>query len=154
MASDAKSRYGELGTSRFRLSLLGLLAIGILTAIGCTAEPPRFAVDGLVMLDDTPLDRGTIVFRAKEGTVPDSRLPVVDGRFALPAEQGIPAGDYHVLIVKPEPELEEVAEAMSRGEPSPLTGMKVPLRYSDSGALAATIGPTAGRELTFQLESD
>jgi len=154
VASEAKSRYRDLRSWRVRLSMLSLCVVGMSTGIGCTSAPTRFAVDGLVTVDETPLDRGTIVFRAKEGEVPDSRLPIAEGRFAVPAEQGIPAGEYHVLIVKPEPELEEVTAAMSRGERSPLTGMNVPQRYSETGALAATIGPTSGRELQFELASD
>lgn len=123
-----------------------------LTHIGCSRAPELFPVDGMVNLGDTPLDRGTIVFRPKNSEAFELRLAVVDGRFAATAERGVEAGEYDVMIVRPEPELEEVAQAMEKGERSPLVGMTVPERYAQPGTLTTTVGPHSGRSLIFDLD--
>lgn len=148
MTSDrlAYLRWGAITLSVGTISLLTL---------GCfSPTEPRWPVDGTVLVGTQPLDAGTILFqpRSDDADADICRTAVINGAFSVPAEQGLVAGVYDVLVLPPQPDFEVVTQSLEQGQVPPLAGMTIPDRYTQPGTLEAQIGPDSGRGLRFELE--
>ena len=80
-----------------RCSLAAFAALGALFALGCGNANGRYPVSGDVTLQGQPLASGAIVFEAEDG---GSRggATISDGKYALPANQGLVPGKYIVRV--------------------------------------------------------
>ena len=77
---------------------------------------------------------------------------VIDGKFSLAAEQGLPPGNYSVRLVPYEADIEEFQSYPSDKKQEIVASRKMlPKGYGRDGALAATLSATAPNELTFDL---
>src|SRR5262245_20523543 len=86
--------------NRFRLlSCLGIAA-ALLPFAGCTSRP---AAQGSVTLDGAPVDGGSIAFIPVGAGEQQQRVgvPIVDGRYTIPADKRLAPGKYRVEIYWP-----------------------------------------------------
>jgi hypothetical protein len=82
---------------RFRLTIFAAL----LATLGCGKEGPntRQALKGTVTLAGEALDEGSIQFVPIEsGSAWRAGAMIVDGKYAIPREKGLPPGSYRVMI--------------------------------------------------------
>jgi hypothetical protein len=88
---------------RISLTLVALL----LTAVGCERRDRygREALAGTVTFGGQPVDEGSIQFWPTEPGAPwRSGAMIVDGKYQVPREQGLPPGTYRVVISSPGPD--------------------------------------------------
>jgi len=98
------------------------LPLVLVVCLGCGAgkDPHgREPLDGTVTFQGKPLNTGTIEFLPPEpGKGAGTRALIQDGKYQIPAEQGLTPGTYRVLISS--------AESNSSAEPVGPPGMKMP----------------------------
>jgi len=73
----------------------------ILGLEGCQKQSPSdgVTVDGKVLLDGKPVERGTISLVPQPGLAgPSGGAPIQDGTFTIPAIQKLMPGDYRVEV--------------------------------------------------------
>lgn len=122
-------------------------AVILLSGFGCTAEPPRGTVTGIVSVNGTPLSEGTIYFENLAKGVALTGQIKSDGSFKLASHQGagLLVGSYQVAI-SPE------AMLMS-GDEIPLAG-KNPRKPNDikKSTLPQKYYKTSTSELTVEIK--
>lgn len=79
---------------------------------GCSSEPTAIPVYGTVTLHGQPLDQGSIQFTPLDEKNLMSGGQIAEGKYSLPAEQGLSEGTYLVSITSSEGGL-----AVDRNEP-------------------------------------
>ena len=125
------------GSSQLDACRMGfrVFAFALLLVVGC-GQPGdgRLPVSGTVTWEGEPMDGGNIVFvpiskgRSSSGTV-------VQGKFNLPAERGLPPGDYRVQITL---EQETGKERVFQGDGPDavsLTRQVIPKKYNRESTL-------------------
>jgi hypothetical protein len=67
---------------------------------GCGESDPlgRRALSGLVTFQGQPLEQGTISFQPTEQGTTSSGAVILQGKYSIPREQGLPVGKYRVVI--------------------------------------------------------
>ena len=80
-----------------RCSLAALAVCWAISAIGCGSSDGRYPVSGDVTLQGQPLASGAIIFESSDG---GSRggTTITDGKYSLPADQGLLPGTYVVRV--------------------------------------------------------
>lgn len=79
------------------LALLAALALAMQT--GCSSAPTGVEVNGQVLVDGAPLEKGSIVLTPQAGTVaPKRAVPIVNGEFKFTPEDLLPPGRFRVEI--------------------------------------------------------
>lgn len=130
------------------------MAVG-LTIVGCGADTGgRVPLAGQVTLDGTPLDRGTIEFHSSGGGSVSGGA-IRDGRFEIPAAQGVTPGSYEVRIYS----ASESGEVANPDEPPgpeaerQVAQERIPARYNTQSELTTQVGEDGATDLKFDLES-
>lgn len=105
--------------SRWNVLWLGLVAVSSAGCFGTSDPLNRQAVSGEVTLKDVALDTGSIAFDPVDTTTGrPGGASIVDGKFELAKERGLPPGTYTVRVnsadLEGEPELPEDAPGDSR----------------------------------------
>ena len=83
---------------------LGLAVMLGVTVLGCGSRNPlgRRAVSGRVTFAGEPLDQGTISFEPQQQPGFAGGAVILDGRYDVPADKGLPPGKYLVRIYSTE----------------------------------------------------
>lgn len=118
-----------------------------LLLMGCTDSNPlnRQAVTGEIMLEGAPLVDGSIEFSpVGEGTA--SGAVIQAGKFAIPAEKGLPPGDYLVRISAYDEDAEPIELP---GESNKIAEELIPAKYNTESEITFTV--EAGQENVFTL---
>ncbi|MEW4528009.1 hypothetical protein [Maioricimonas sp. JC845] len=126
-----------------------LLTLVILIAAGCGDSNPlgRQAVTGTISLDGQPLKRGTIEFTPQgDGTA--SGAVIESGSFSIPADKGLPPGDYLVRIFAADEEGEPVDMP---GESNKLAPELIPPAYNTESEQTFTVSADGGNEFTLDI---
>lgn len=131
-----------------------LAVIVVCTLYGCGTGNPlgRQAISGNVTLDGAPLDRGTIQFSPRRSSGGVGSGAVIDGgTYTLPAEKGLPPGEYLVRLFSaesveaPVPAAPPTESDLPPGFRPTKTGKeRIPARYnvqSDLFVIVTTDGP-------------
>jgi hypothetical protein len=86
---------------RFLLPTVTLTAVAALGTAGCGSKS-AYPVEGVVLLDGTPLEGATVVFEPEGQGQPAVSVTVADGSFRVSstAGNGARAGDYRVTVTK------------------------------------------------------
>ena len=85
-----------------RLRLLFLIVAIFLS--GCAKSTDgRLAISGTVMFKEQPLDEGTIQFYFKDKNELANGATIREGKYTIPAQQGLRPGTYRVMISSGEP---------------------------------------------------
>ena len=119
---------------------------------GCGGCQDRREVEGTVTLDGRPLAEGYIIFVPKPGTKSTAGgVNIKDGKFTVPADKGLGAGNFTV----------EITAGRKTGKTSAgFMGDKVddvvqflPDRYNRQSILTAEVKDAGPNEFTFELKS-
>jgi len=114
----------------------------------------RTAVSGQVTLDGQPLPAGQIVFEPI-GTGRMGLAQIVDGGYAMPAEQGPTAGRYRVRITANRPTGRHVKPPASAADQNPMEIFEqyIPAKFNDRSELETEIDQEAELTRNFELTS-
>ncbi|MCS7303630.1 MAG: hypothetical protein NZ602_00780 [Thermoguttaceae bacterium] len=136
----------EFSKAWIRLAAIGLLLVGCL---GCGSSSGRQAVTGTVSLDGKPLASGSINFQPAPGLkAPSAGAPIENGRFSIPADQGLLPGEYQVTIIGMQ-ETGRMIDDEQKGKVPELA----PIRFREAGNLKAKVEPGKKAHFDFQLTS-
>ncbi|NQV27836.1 MAG: hypothetical protein HQ518_26095 [Rhodopirellula sp.] len=137
---------------RSACALLGCL----LFISGCGSEDPlgRVAVTGAVMLDDQPVNSGTIRFSPIEGNqhATVAGAPITNGLYKIAQAHGLASGTYKVFVSASQSE-SEPGDPMAPGYKEPVARELIPARYNTQTELTAEISTTAKKNIDFSLTS-
>lgn len=133
--------------------------------IGCGGggEKPigRKAVSGTVSLDGAPLNRGAIDFRpdGSGAHVVGGGAVIKDGKFSIPANQGLVPGKYKVSISSPDsegstPAAAKSAEDQMNAVASAKIKERVAAKYNTATELTEEVKSSGSNEFQFKVESD
>ena len=133
------------------LNLVSLIVLVCLMA-GCGANEsaPKLAIAGSIDLDGIPLPEGTITLTSEQGI---SSLEVKNGRFAVPAKQGLPSGNYHVHIVSFKLTGREIPDSDWPGKTVAETRQIIPAKYNERSEVFADLSESNASSLKFELKS-
>ncbi|WP_164100764.1 hypothetical protein [Candidatus Laterigemmans baculatus] len=133
------------------------LALAAILSTGCGGDTSgRLPLAGQVTLDGQPLDRGTIEFHPEAGAAGMTGGVITDGRFEIPAEQGVMPGTYTVRVYSAATDgTTEAAPAAPGPEAAQeqLAAERIPSRYNVDSELETTISDANSEQLEFALES-
>jgi hypothetical protein len=106
-----------------RVATIAPLCLAVLWLLsGCSRDPlGRYAISGSVQLDGAPLPKGNISFQPTQAQPTASGAVVMQGKFSIPREAGLVAGQYRVVVNAPVPAVNgkvATAEALP-GDPPP-----------------------------------
>ncbi len=127
-----------LNSSRAALPLvLALLAASL---GGCAPTPA--AVQGNATLDGKPLDQAAIQFVSLAGDRPKTGAAIRQGKYELPAIDGLQPGEYRVEII----DLPPLSHRTAPRRP-------FPTRYAHDSPLKLKLEPDGPRTFDFELKS-
>lgn len=139
----------------FYVFFLALPLLLVLQA-GCQESNGRLAVAGSVQFQGKPLDQGTLAFHAVELANSPPALEsaaeclIADGRFSLPAEQGLLPGMYLVRIRSTEA-FDITPEEYAAGKTAPPPRERISEKYNTASTLTVTVG-TSGNSFSFTVD--
>lgn len=130
-------------------SIAVICCLGAALLGGCGPDNPRgtLGLEGDVTFQGKPLDQGTIEFTAiGEGAAAHTGAVIENGRYSVPAHQGLPPGTYRVRISSLQ---EDPAGATPEAPGMPMQGAAqpeelIPQDYS---------GPESTQEITVSDDS-
>ncbi len=122
----------------FNPPYMGLFCWALLLLTGCSGDGRR-AVSGEVSLDGEAVSGGSIVFLPAGGDEGSKgAAEIVDGKYAIPAEQGLPPGSYRVEIRWAKPTGKQVPS----GDPGMMMDERaeaMPAKYNTASTLTVEI---------------
>ena len=126
----------------------------LLAAFGCDQQipPHREPLSGSVSLKGAPLACGSIQFMpSQEGDQFGSGAVIANGRYFIPEEQGLPVGQYKVVISAGVPS-QTSAEAQQKlpGESGPLAEERIPPEFNVNSDVIVEI--SANRQNIYNFD--
>ena len=121
--------------------------------VGCgDSGPARYGVFGTVTFNGKPVEAGSITFLSANSKSPVAGSPITDGKYEVPEDAGLLAGDYLVSISYPDPKAPPVSADQPPGDSSVGQSTELlPAKYNRDTTLKATVGPDSDDELNFAL---
>jgi len=136
----------------FLLSLLFLFA-GFLTG-GCSKNTDgRQAISGTVTVDGTPVPAGSISFQPTEGQATSSGAMISNGKFNIPADDGLLAGKYRIAISAPMPGSEPANAQALPGDAPPLAKDMIPPDWNTSSKQFVEVKKTGSNTFPFEIST-
>jgi hypothetical protein len=139
--------------NRIRLPLLSCFVATALA--GCGASGPRREhVLGEVTLNGQSLPTGRIRFIPADDGKIQASAGIQQGKFELPTDEGLPAGDYRVEIegdVDLGFAVDDDVAFSKRDRKKPLAAPPVPPEYNRNSNLTVTVIPGRSNPLEFPL---
>jgi hypothetical protein len=140
--------------------LVNLLCFAILLTAGfygCGHGNPlgRQAVSGTVTVDGQPLPRGMINFtpRNREGKIRTGTV-ITDGKYDLPVEKGLPAGEYVVGILAVDRDQNSNPDAPPGADTfSAPTKQRIPARYNLKSELVREVTTDGPNVFDFDIKT-
>jgi hypothetical protein len=137
-----------------------ILIVCLLAVVGCGKSDPygREPLTGTITFGGLPLDEGSIQFWSTEpGAAWRSGAMIVDGKYQVPREQGLPPGTYRVVISSPGPDesgprlTPEQLFRFSRDKrlSSGLAQERLPTEYNSASHLEIEVRPGAENHFDF-----
>jgi hypothetical protein len=131
--------------------LLGLALLGL---SGCGSAEQRQPLSGTVTFQGSALPTGYVTFLTN--TAPPQAAGgalIQDGKFSVPAEQGLEPGTYKATVSAARGEGKRTPGQVSAGASTP-AAEQIPLRYNDPIQTVLTIEVTQGGANRFELNLD
>ena len=136
------------------LNWYGILVLAIFF-LGCGADPlGRQPVSGVVTLDGSPVENGTVSFHPVDSAQTGSAGAIEKGHFALDRERGLAAGKYRVTINAPKPGTgQEAQENTLPGDPLPVPEELIPADWNSNSNEVVEVTGEAANEFSFAIKS-
>ena len=149
-------RRPEVSIMRHRSVLLMAAILLLSTFVACNRGKhlDLQEVSGSVSLDSQPLGNGTIQFSPLDKDGLASGSAIVEGKYRIPREKGLPPGKYTVRVSAADP-----SSAVPRpsghgpGSEAPPLKERVPEKYNSRSELRAEVKSGGGNSLDFSLSS-
>jgi len=124
----------------------------LLTLIaGCgDSGPKRNAVSGTVTFKNEPIKLGSISFRSVGDGAHVGTAEIKDGKYAILAQVGLPAAEYHVAVTYPDPKIPAPRPDEPPGVSTPVREM-LPAKYNSQSTLKTPIKDGANDAVNFDL---
>jgi hypothetical protein len=140
-----------------RLNYLGLLlAITVISVVGCGPQSNRLEVTGTVKLNGAPLDEGSIRLTSV-GTEKlfASGAMIENGQFTVPQEKGLPPGTYVVEISAPDPKAPLAVHKSAPGEPAlpPTAPERIPAEYNSKSKHTIDVSGDSENHFEFDIHA-
>jgi hypothetical protein len=132
------------------LSRVLCLGIGIAGILGCAdGKPKRYAVSGQVKFQGKPLDQGGITFLGEDLGHGTGWSAIKDGRYSIPAKEGLLPGRYKVAVNSADPK-NRTPDPDSPPGYLPVPKDRIQSKYNSQTTLSADV--TAEGTNTFNFE--
>lgn len=126
------------------------MSASILMFAGCgDSGPKRYLVGGEVTFKKAPVKLGTISFRSEAGHT--GMAQIIEGKYELPKEVGLPEGKYRVAITYPDPKVPPPDPNAMPGETPPNREL-IPSKYNSQSTLTAEVKPAENKDINFNLD--
>jgi hypothetical protein len=129
----------------------------ILMGCGAADNLPREAISGSVAVDGKPLDSGLIIFQPEGTEATQSGASIVQGKYAIPRDQGLVPGKYKVSISAagntPEKQVDTISNNNMPGMPPVPAKEVIPSAYNSGSLLSAEVKAGSKNEFNFNLTS-
>ena len=115
-----------------------------LAALGGCARQGGNSVNGEVSLEGEPVNGGSIVFLPAGGEGTKGAAEIIDGKYAIPAEQALTPGSYRVEINWSKP----TGKQLPSGDPGMMMEERaeaVPVKYNSESTLTVEIAAGANK---------
>lgn len=127
--------------------------------VGCAGnggtEEPRFAIEGKVTADGTPLEHGTVVFIPQGATKGPRVVARVDeGEFQVDRFQGPCAGEFRIEVNATTPDVQAMQEGRRVQEISPAEWQAfrdVQEEFNTRSTMTATVSADSPNTFEFQV---
>lgn len=136
----------------YRASFREFFLVSILMPLlfGCGNSDGRMAIDGTVSLKGKPIKEGVIEFVSEAGK---SGAIITDGKYAIPADQGLTPGTYKVLITAGDG---RTSIDSADGMPGPTGGNivskdTIPAEYNTKSKQEVTVKATGPNKFDFPI---
>lgn len=128
-----------------------LFLLSVLICAGCSSGDGRTKVQGTVTFKNTPLDQGTIQFIPVDSQGSFSGTSITNGKYSIPAEQGLMPGKYKVVISSGIPNTTATAEEAPGQSIRPPAKERIPAEYNAESKQFVTIVSGAIAEFDFSI---
>ncbi|QDT54254.1 hypothetical protein Pan44_22820 [Caulifigura coniformis] len=121
----------------------------VLTLLGCGEDDPlnRQAVSGKVTIDSSPVEFGSIEFNPTGPNGVMSGAMISQGEYHIPADKGLPPGEYLIRIYAPSEKTEVIEQAP--GEMTRAAKELAPPEYNTKTTQKRTV--EAGKDNVFDF---
>jgi len=134
--------------------LIKIIALALLIAFtnGCGGEVDgKVPLSGEVRLVGQPLDRGSIEFHPLGAGMMSGGM-VTDGKFEIPAEQGVKPGSYQVRVFAAGGTAEiDPNEPPGASSGVPVATERIAPRFNIDSQMTVEIGPNGNEGLVFEV---
>jgi hypothetical protein len=131
-----------------------LLSLALACGIGCSDPSGLQPVSGTVSFQGKPLDQGAIQFLPLDGSHTESGAGIKDGRYSIPAENGLAPGKYKVTVFSYDETGAKVPDNTTM--PGDTVGVqfkeRIPAKYNTDTILKAEVVAGQKNVLDFQLD--
>ncbi|MBI3462449.1 MAG: carboxypeptidase regulatory-like domain-containing protein [Planctomycetes bacterium] len=136
-----------------RIAMTAVL-FAALWLLGCNRDPlGRYAISGSVTVDGAPLANGNISFQPTESQPTSSGAVVSDGKFSIPRDSGLVAGEYRVVVnaAVPGSEGKAIPVDAQPGDPPPPARELIPPDWNVSSQHIIEVMPEGPFEFPFEI---
>lgn len=136
---------------RRRTRLLGVCLV-LAGLVGCLdSKPKRYGVSGEVKWQGKPLDQGGIVFVAADPTLASGGGDMIrDGRYSIPAKEGLLPGRYKVIITSSDPK-NKAPDPDSPPGYLPVSKDRIQPKYNSQTILTAEVKAEGPNTFNFEV---
>ncbi len=129
-----------------------LAACCLLLLCGCEGSDGKRAVSGTVTLQGQPLDTGTITFlKLPEAQTPAGAALITQGKYDLPATQGLLPGNYRVKV-NAIPEYHITPEEYAAGKTAPARVDRIPAKYNTASEETVEVKESGANKFDIMIE--
>jgi len=125
--------------------VVGLAAVGVLAAAGCSNQPKLYPVSGTVTFDGQPVESGDILFISTAGDRGPDAAKIAGGKYALQTTAGTKRVEVSASRIRPG------GARGAGGEPVPEE--YIPARYNLESRLTAEVKAEGSNTFDFELHS-
>lgn len=137
---------------RFVRVVFGCLGVGgavLLSGCGSSNELGRRPISGQVTLKGQPLEQGTVRFVPQDPEGVASGASVRQGKFEIPAEQGLPPGAYRVQLSSAGAEGSAQDATAPPGESQAVAKELIPPAFNTQSNLVVEVAPEGDNHFDF-----
>jgi hypothetical protein len=150
----ASDQFTIANTAMMNVRTLGrILCLAAVTAgmVGCAdRKPKRYAVSGEVRFQGKPLDQGGITFLGEDLALGSGWAAIKDGKYSIPAKEGLLAGRYKVSVASADPR----SKAPDPDSPPgylPLPKDRIQPKYNSQTTLSADVRAEGPNTFNFEV---